>query len=167
MARKNGTRFLQEAQKKVIDYLAAQGQRMVDEAYRSKDAQDRSGNMHDAYGWAVYVNGSVVRKGDAGTQMSQEIHKGWAKHGIPADTGRGYLEEFFATYQDVPQKGMALVVVNAVYYASILEEGAQGRPAVQQATQYRIISQVADTMYDIKRNFKGSIVKAISPGGTQ
>jgi hypothetical protein len=58
---------------------------------------------------------------------------------------------------------MALVVVNAVYYTSILEDGAQGRPSVPVSTQYRIISQVADNIYDIKRHFKGSVVKAISP----
>lgn len=165
MAKKARSHLAQNAYRETINFLARHGQRMVDEAYRTKDTQDRSGNMHDAYGWAVYVNGQIVKQGDAGAPISQQIHKGWAKHDIPANTGRGYLNDFFSTYQDIPERGIALVVVNAVYYASILEEGAQHRPAIQQATQYRVISQVADTMYDIKRHFKGSIVKSISPVG--
>lgn len=163
MAKKVRSQLLQNAQKAVIDYLARQGQQMVDDAYRTKETHDKSGNMRDAYGWAVYVNGAIVRRGDTGAQTSTKVHKGWEKHNIPANTGRGYLDDFFDTYQDVPERGMALVVVNAVYYTSILEDGAQGRPSVPVSAQYRIISQVADSIYDIKRHFKGSVVKAISP----
>lgn len=151
----------------VIEYLAKNGQNIVNEAYWSKEAKDRSGTMHDAYGYAVYYNGRIVRKGyAAGGQMSSEVHKGWPKYGIPADTGRGYLESFFESYRsEVKQKGFVLVCVNAAYYSQILEDGAQARPSRQIATKYRIISQISDEMYDFKRIFKDANISVISPVG--
>lgn len=156
-----------DIESQVIEYLAKNGQSIVNEAYWNKEAKDRSGTMHDAYGYAVYYNGRLVRKGyAAGGQMSSEVHKGWPKHGIPGDTGRGYLESFFEDYRnEVKSKGFVLVCVNAAYYSQILEDGAQARPSRQIATRYRIISQISDDMYDFKRIFKDASISVISPIG--
>lgn len=152
----------------VIDYLAEEGQKIVNKAYWSKEAKDVSGTMHDAYGYAVYLDGQEKRRGyAAGGQMSSEVHHGWKKKGIPADTGRGYLDSFFSSYKSqVNQKGFVLVCVNAVYYAQILEDGAQGRPNRSISTRYRIISQISDSMYEFQKIFKGATVSVISPSGS-
>lgn len=151
----------------IVNYLAAEGQKIVNEAYWRKEAKDRSGTMHDAYGYAVYHDGVIKKRGyAAGGRMSSEVHPGWAKHGIPADTGRGYVDSFFDNYKSqVSPKGFVLVCVNAAYYAQILEDGAQGRPKRNISTRYRIISQISDSMYDLRRMFKDSTVSAISPVG--
>ena len=152
----------------VVNYLDKEGQKIVNNAYWSKEAKDRSGSMHDAYGYAVYYNGKMMKKGyAAGGRMSSEVHHGWIKRGIPDDTGRGYLESFFEDYAtEVKSTGFVLVCVNAIYYAQILEDGAQARPSRNISTRYRIISQITDEMYDLQKIFKNANVSLISPVGS-
>lgn len=141
----------------IIAMLAREGDKIVTEANRTKEAQNRTGNMADAFGYAVYYNGKQVRKGyanDAAT--SSTVHKGWAKHGIPSDTGRGYIDSFFESYI-APERGFHLVCVNAAYYSRILEEGAQARPRRQIATKYRIISQMTDEMDALAAKYRGEL----------
>ena len=141
----------------VCDMLAREGERIVTEANRSAEAQNRSGNMADAYGYAVYLNGRMMRKGYANDTPTSDVpHKGWDKHGIPSDTGRGYLDSFFESYI-APERGYHLVVVNAAYYSRILEEGAQARPRRQIATKYRIISQMTDEMDGLASKYHGEM----------
>lgn len=141
----------------ILDMLANEGRRIVEEANRSAEAQNRTGNMADAYGYAVYLNGKEMRRGYANaTPTSSGPHKGWPKYGIPADTGRGYLDSFFETYIP-PAKGYHLVTVNAAYYSRILEEGAQARPRRQVATKYRIISQMTDEMDRLAAKYRGEL----------
>lgn len=146
-----------QVKKEIVNELSKEGQKIVNEAYWSKAAKDRSGNMHDAYGYAVYFRGKLERKGyAAGGQISSDIHKGWAKYGIGANTGRGYLDEFFNDYR--PQSnGFELVCVNAVYYAEILEDGAQGRPKVPISKRYKIISQMSSKFDDLAKRFGGRV----------
>lgn len=157
-----------DLESQIVNYLATEGQKIVNKAYWSKEAKDVSGTMHDAYGYAVYYKGQEKRRGyAAGGQMSSEVHHGWKKKGIPADTGRGYLDSFFNSYKSqVTRKGFVLICVNAVYYAQILEDGAQGRPSRSISTRYRIISQISDSMYEFQKIFKSSTVSVISPSGS-
>lgn len=152
----------------LIEWLSEEGQAVVDRAYLTKETRDRSGTQHDAYGYAVYSDGRIVSKGYAsGGRMSSKVHHGWAKYNIPADTGRGYLESFFADYgKSVVRKGIVLVCVNAAYYSQILEEGAQGRPGRQMSVKYRIISQIGGDMRRIASDFGGTRVSVISPSGS-
>lgn len=149
--------LIQQAKKEIVSELSKEGQKIVNDAYWSKAAMDRSGNMHDAYGYAVYFRGKLEKKGyAAGGKMSSDIHKGWKKHGISANTGRGYLDEFFNDYKPNPN-GFELVCVNAVYYAEILEDGAQGRPKVPISKKYKIISQVSSKIDDLAKRFGGKV----------
>lgn len=143
----------------IVNDLANEGARLCKAAADSKETRNRSGNQADAFGYAVYLNGKIQKKGYAYPSMSRKIHKGWEKHGIPADTGRGYLDDFFANYR--PSKmGYTLIVVNAVYYSQILEDGKQSAGAAK----YRIISQIGTEMYGLAQKYKGSI-DIISPVG--
>lgn len=141
----------------IADALASEGRRIAVEAERTAEAQRRTGNMADAFGYAVFLDGKEVRRGYAEpSPTSSTVHKGWKKHGIPADTGRGYLDSYFDAYI-APAKGWHLVVVNAVYYTRILEAGAQARPARQKVRQYRIISQMADDMDRLAAKYHGTL----------
>lgn len=142
----------------VADLLAREGQRIASEANRSAEAQNRSGNMADAFGYAVYLDGKEIRRGYANdAPTSDGPHRGWEKHGIPADTGRGYVDTYLDSY-DAPERGYHLVVVNAAYYSRILEEGAQARPRRQVATRYRIISQMTDEMDALALKYRGELM---------
>lgn len=146
---------------KIADSLAAEGKRIVSEAERTAEVTYRSGNMADAFGYSVFFNGNEIRRGYANdSPTSSGVHKGWEKHGIPADTGRGYLDDFFNTYSP-PKSGFHLVVVNAVYYTRILEAGAQARPERPLATKYRIISQMAGSMDNLAAKY-GAELKGIN-----
>ena len=145
-----------------LDDLADEGKKVIDKAAKTNMTKPRSNNMRDAYGAAVYYKGKRVRTRYVNpTPQSNQAHKGWKKHGIPSDTGRGYLETWFNEYK--PKGNLELVCVNAVYYAQILEEGAQTRGrGASLGTKYRIISQTYSDMYGLANKYKGklSIIKA-------
>ena len=142
---------------RMADVLAAEGLRIAKDAESTSETQKRSGNQSDAFGYAVYLDGKEMRRGYANAApTSSGPHKGWEKHGIPADTGRGYLNTFLDTYA-APKSGFHLVVVNAAYYTRILEEGAQGRPKRKLSAKYRIISQITDDMDRLASKYGGTM----------
>lgn len=143
---------LNQALGKYLDEIEGDAKRIVKKAADSKEAKNRSFNMMDAYGYAIYFNGKQMRHGYASDiTMSKGIHKGWAKHSIPADDGRGYLDQFFKEYTP-KSKGIELVVVNAIYYASILEAGKGFGGAT-----FRIISQIESDMDTLKQKHGGRV----------
>lgn len=150
----------------LFDSLIADGKKVIDKAATTKEAKNRSKNMLDAYGAGVYYKGKLVRKAyHSPTPQATEPHKGWEKHNIPADTGREYLEDFFREYK--PKNTIELICVNAVYYANILESGAQAmdKKNPDQAGysntdhRYRIISQILYEMENLQRKYKGSTIE--------
>ena len=137
--------------------LEAEAQGIVDKAARTRETANVTGNLLDAYGYAIWINGEMVRRGYATpVPTSSEKHKGWSKYGIEANTGRGYVDDFLDSYS-APRKGVHLVVVNAAYYARILEEGAQGRPDRPLSTKYRIITQISNDMAGLARRYGGNV----------
>ena len=141
----------------LFDNLIKDGEKVIRNAARTTDLKHKvvSGNLQDAYGTAVYYNGKIVRRAYYNNSpISKGIHKGWAKRGYESDTGRGYLDKFFESYE--PESTLCLVCVNAVYYTAILEDGTQGRPQVDISTKYHIISQTMTDMADLQKKYRGS-----------
>lgn len=147
----------------VFDALAKDGKKVIDNAARTNTTIPRSKNMMDAYGAAVFYQGKRVRTVYVNpTPQSNKAHKGWDKHDIPSDTGRGYLDKWFDSYK-TKTNGIELVCVNAIYYSQILEEGAQTRNRkASLGTKYRIISQTMSEMYSLAKKYNGqlNIIKA-------
>lgn len=142
---------------RIADTLESEGRRVAREAMNTAETQRRSGNQADAFGFAVFHGGKEIRRGYANSSpVSSSRHRGWSKHGIPADTGRGYIDSFLDGYTP-PQDGWHLVVVNAAYYTRILEAGAQGRPKRQLSAKYRIISQITDDMDRLASKYGGRL----------
>lgn len=142
----------------MVSYLAKEGDRIAQKAMISKEALDRSGNMSDAYGYIVFYEGKVKKKGYAlPTNMASDIHKGWDKIGVDAGTGREWLDEFMDTWKP-ESNGFVLIVVNAAFYSGILEQGRQTNrgSAAHYGKQFQIISQIASDMKDLQGKFKGS-----------
>lgn len=153
---------MEDAKKQIVNFLAGKGKKIIEDAYLTKDTRDRTYNLVDAYGFAVFCDRKKVKYGYAGAEMSEKVHKGWAKRGIPAGTGRKYIDDFFDDYQSTIGKDIELVCVNAAYYASILEAGKQGGVS---PVHYHIISQMRDEFDNLQNGIQGSTVSIIKPGG--
>ena len=137
----------------LADSLLEDGIALINKAKHTNETQTRTFNMQDAYGCAVYFNGKIIRKGYANNSpIAMKPHNGWKRHGIQPSYGRGDLEKFFSTYKP-PTNGIFLVCVNAVFYAPILEDGAQSKLKVK----YRIISQVDNEFDKLARKYKGKL----------
>lgn len=143
---------------RMVNYLAREGDRIAHKALASKEALDRSQNMADAYGYIVFYDGKVKKKGYAlPTGMASETHKGWDKIGVKDGTGREWLDDFMDTWKP-ESKGFVLIVVNAAFYSGILEQGRQTNRGTSPhyGKQFQIISQIATDMKDLQSKFKGS-----------
>lgn len=135
---------------RMADYLAREGERISNDALFTKQSQNDTMNQADAYGYAVFYDGALKRKGYAALEMSGTIHKGWEKYDIPDGTGRDWLNEFFTEWKP-KAKGFVLIVVNAAFYSLIQEEGGG-----KLTRKYQIITQIASEMQDLQSKFNGS-----------
>lgn len=140
------------------------GRQIIAKASATNQADIRTGNQEDAYGYAVFYNGKMVGKSGRAygldESQSMSIHAGWKKHNIKEGTGRDFLYRFYRNYKPNPV-GFELVVVNAAFYSQILEDGKQS----SKRRKYRIISQIGNDVYALERKFKGAKVRIISPVG--
>lgn len=114
--------------------LANKGEEIINKAYRSRDWNNRTYNLHDSYVSAVFVDGkldaSTIRYVDEGTELSKyavDVGKVGSKYydGDPIQTnGREEAEEFLKAYQKRNRaKGnrIQLVIAAAMFYSGILE----------------------------------------------
>ena len=151
-------RLLNIAINRVVDYLAKEGNRIARKALYSKEAMPRSMAQSDAYGYIVFYNGVVKKKGYAHpAPLNHEKHKGWDKIDVSAGTGREWLDEFMTTWKP-ESRGFVLVVINAAFYSAILEQGRQTNRGSfpHYGRQFQIISQIVTDMKDLQKQFKGS-----------
>lgn len=142
---------------KFFDRLILEGFRILNYAARTNDTEDKTHNMTDAYATAVYYQGKRVRtRYYSPLEDSTGIHKGWPKYHIQAGRGRGYLSTFFKNFKPSTD-GICLIVVNVIYYSSILEAGKQGG----MGHKYHVISQISGEFAKLQSKFKGSEVVGI------
>lgn len=139
-----------------LTYLEQQGKRIITEAKRTKETQNRSYNQYDAYGYLVYYNG-VLKRWSLSPELSYgEKHRGWERYGIPDATGSEWAAMFRRDFEP-PKSGFALVVFNAAFYSLIQEEGAG-----KLHNSYRILSQVVGSLREIQGKFKGASLNGIN-----
>ena len=72
--------------------------------------------------------------------------------------GRNEVNEFFSHYRLKNRKGIDLVIVAAMFYADILEEG-KGRLK----RKYKVIAEGEDYMKNLATNFRGTLSKFVKP----
>lgn len=152
-------RWLDAVLNALFDELIKDGEKVIDNAARSKEAHTREGNQEDAYGSAVYYNGKVVRRSYYNkSAIASKPQKAWKKHSIPEASGREHLDRFFEQYR--PKGKIELVCINAIYTTNILEAGAQsGKGGPNLRAKYRIISQAMTDMEELQRKYKGSTLR--------
>ena len=136
--------------KALISQLADDGEKAIREAYEGREFTNRTYNLHDSYGSAVYYNGNLVKSSICyiGAEMAEEDER----------YGRNEVNDFFSNYRPKNRKGIDLVIVAAMFYADILEEG-KGRLK----RKYKVIAEGEDYMKNVATHFRGTLSKFVKP----
>lgn len=106
----------QDRIQQIVKLLSQEGERIVNEQLVKKQYMHRTFNLHDSYGWGVYVNGKLAAKGfpaqkaTKGKKWDGEEYKG-------RETITGFLENKYK-----PHDGIDLVVAVAMPYGVEVEE---------------------------------------------
>lgn len=165
---------------RLIDQLARDGEQAIHDAYYGRDFNNRTYNLHDSYGSAVYYNGVLVKSSVrylGGEVAKQGLSQGWVwnkgrsmpdfrggsnNRRLPGDEvlmrGRDEVMDFFSHHKPANKKGLDLVIVAAMFYADILESG-KGKLK----RKYKVISEGEDYMKDVAKRFKGTLSKFVKP----
>ena len=136
--------------KALISQLANDGEKAIREAYEGREFTNRTYNLHDSYGSAGYYNGTLAKSSIryVGAEMAEEDER----------RGRNEVNDFFSNYRPKNRKGIDLVIVAAMFYADILEEG-KGRLK----RKYKVIAEGEDYMKDVATHFRGTLSKFVKP----
>ena len=133
-------KFYQQALKGFIEQLANEGERIVRECLEERDYQHRTKNLHDSYGYALYVYGEVERQYTPPAQA--EKSKKWYGRDIQ---GHEEIEKFIKSYKTTHP--IELVIVAAMPYAEVLENASSG-----QLRKYKVISMSYDKLKQLQRS---------------
>lgn len=138
--------------KELADELQRIGYETIEEAIASHRWTDRTFNLVDAYAFGVFYNGILVREGYSDPNSfkrgnhpkSRSVPKGglgiYTFHEPDPATGMDGPETARrALHSMTPPtgKGYSLVIINPMWYATILER----------STQYKVLSNVIDNAY--------------------
>ena len=146
----SNTRLKVSADNPDVQKLCSYGKEIISEAYRTKETKNRRYNQHDAYGYAVYYNGDEIpgTRGYLGSEMS----KGAVRLNGEDLRGRSEVDRFLDNYIAPTGRKFTLLVVNAMFYSRMQENGV--KPL---ATKYRILSQMISKLNDISVQMHGSV----------
>ena len=117
-----------KATKALVEALTTVGWQVAMEAYRRKTYTNRTFNLHDSYGSAVYVDG--VLQPDTRKYVNRSRSKRNDVHGhIDSDNryapyglnGRRALDDFFNNLKISKRRKVTLVVAAAMWYGELVE----------------------------------------------
>lgn len=128
----------------IVNSLAEEGGRIINEAYETRGFTNRTGNLHDSYVSAVFVEGKLQKDTIryVGAEMSttyREYANSTVKGEVEATKGREEANKFLAKYQNSRKKtdGIVLVIAAAMFYSHILDSGVG-----KLRRKYQVLSQV-------------------------
>ncbi len=99
------------------------GYKAARDAYRSKTYKNRTFNLHDSYGSAVYVNGKLVEDSIRYVNRSRSTRPDRHGRNQGGRTGRQALKNFFKTAWVVRKRdNFTILVAAAMWYAKIVED---------------------------------------------
>jgi hypothetical protein len=149
MARKTTT-LRAQAQKDLVDKLVKIGKDVMEKAFKSADfKKDKTQNLHDSYGCAVYHNGLLVKDT---IQTLTEHPKATQPRRLEGEDvyGREHIEDYLRSYKP-RSRGFQLVVIASMPYAGILEAGKS--PLNR---KYTVISGIKDELKTEAKNLGGT-----------
>ena len=137
---------------RLLDTLEKEGKRILAECEQERTYTHLTQNLYDSYGYGVYYNGKLQRKGFLSASETATETKDW--YGVEI-SGRGQIENFLMSEYKAP-KGIELVIVAAMPYAEVLENASSG-----QHQKYKVISMSYNKLKDLSSQVKGSSVSNI------
>ena len=137
---------------RLLDTLEKEGKKILAECEQERTYTHRTHNLYDSYGFGVYLNGKLQRKGFLSSSETATETKKWYGQEI---SGREQIENFL-TGEYKPGKGIDLVVVAAMPYAEVLENASSG-----QHQKYKVISMSYNKLKELSNGVKGSSVSNI------
>lgn len=132
----------------IIKLLSNEGQKIVDSQLQNKGYTHRSHNLHDSYGWGVYLNKNLVASGFPSIQASEG--KKWYGETIK---GREAITDFLRNKYK-PHDGIDLVVAVAMPYGAIVEE----------KYKYEVIATARNEVKQLASKFKNATFGIIRKG---
>ena len=143
---------------RVLDQLEKEGQRILRECEQERTYTHQTQNLYDSYGFGVYYNGKLTRKGFLSSSPTATKAKKW--YGVEVE-GREQIENFL-NREYKPTRGIDLVIAAAMPYAHALENASSG-----QHQKYRVISMSYNKLVELQKQAKGSVVSIISASQVQ
>ena len=137
---------------RLLDALDKEGKRILAECEQERTYTHRTQNLYDSYGFGVYYNGKLTRKGFLSSSPTATKTKKW--YGVEVE-GREQIENFL-NREYKPSKGIDLVIAAAMPYAHALENASSG-----QHQKYKVISMSYNKLRDLSSQVKGSSVSNI------
>ena len=104
------------SERRVISFLAMIGEKSIQEAYQNRGFTNRTYNLKDSYGSAVYYNGALL------DTTIRYIGPPEAKTKRQGKSGREEVNKFFRDYSP-KSNGYEIVVIATMPYAGVLELG--------------------------------------------
>lgn len=132
----------------LVKLLSQEGQKIVDNQLQNKGYTHRSYNLHDSYGWGVYVYKELVASGFPTKQATDG--KKWYGEMIK---GREAITDFLRNKYK-PHDGIDLVVAVAMPYGEIIE----GK------YKYEVIATARNDVKRLASRFKNATFGTISHG---
>ena len=160
----------------LIDEIAHDGEMAIKQAYENRDFTNRTFNLHDSYGSAVYYNGKLIKRTVryvGNEQANNGLNMGWVwdkprsmpdfrgERRYEGDEvqmrGRDEVIDFFQKYTP-KKKGIELVMVAAMFYATYLENGVG-----KMRRKYKVISSGLSAMRGLEAKYKGLLRHESTP----
>ena len=104
------------SEQRVISFLAMIGEKSIQEAYQNRGFTNRTYNLKDSYGSAVFYNGTLL------DNTIRYIGPPEAKAKRLGKSGREEVNKFFRDYSP-KSNGYDIVIIATMPYAGVLETG--------------------------------------------
>lgn len=132
----------------LVRFLSGEGQKIVDSQLQNKGYTHRTHNLHDSYGWGVYVDKKLVASGFPAVKA--EKGRKWYGETIK---GREAITDFLQNKYKA-HDGIDLVVAVAMPYGEIVED----------KYKYEVIATARNDVKRLVSKFKNSNFGIISHG---
>lgn len=107
----------------IVSSLSSIAHKVALEAYRQHSFENRTYNLHDSYGSAVFVNGKLIEESIRYVERSyskkESTHR---RTPLGAETGRKALRRFFDEAKPIRTSDyITVVIAAAMWYAELVE----------------------------------------------
>lgn len=145
----------------VLDVLAEEGKRLVVEAYKTKDFNDRTGTLSSNYCYVCLYDSIMYRFGDAYNEAGIDAGSGGGHKGLKGtgwhdggDWSNALYEGLGRHFSSVAPaykrttQGFELLILNTAYYAQFLEDGSWAKGMSKmlghhiEPKYYKVIAQI-------------------------